>query len=171
MDSGGIWESGRCWTFFVPGPQIGVWANKNGGGVEGVHCLYSRQVGIFWTQPYALWAMQCTSHISAADAKLSWWVKPHLLSHLLRWYSHIFVDSQRASPQLCVVFDQFKKYNLKLKPSKCSLFKEEINYLAHQVSKEGVQPNNLNLKAITEYALPQTYTEVCAFLGLMGHYW
>ena len=25
-----------------------------------------------------------------------------------------------------------------LKPSKCSLFKEEINYLAHQVSKQGV---------------------------------
>ena len=39
-------------------------------------------------------------------------------------------------------------YNLKLKPSKCSLFKEDINYLAHQVSKEGVQPSNLNLRAI-----------------------
>ena len=30
--------------------------------------------------------------------------------------------------QLCVVFDQLWEYNLKLKPSKCSLFKEEINY-------------------------------------------
>ena len=30
-----------------------------------------------------------------------------------------------------VVFNQFREYNLKLKPSKCSLFKEEINYLAH----------------------------------------
>ena len=33
--------------------------------------------------------------------------------------------------RLCMVFDQFCEYNLKLKPSKCSLFKEEINYLAH----------------------------------------
>ena len=33
--------------------------------------------------------------------------------------------------QLCVVFDQLREYILKLKPSKCSLFKEEINYLAH----------------------------------------
>ena len=33
--------------------------------------------------------------------------------------------------QLCVVFDQLREYNLKLKSSKCSLFKEEINYLAH----------------------------------------
>ena len=40
----------------------------------------------------------------------------------------------------------------------------------HQVSKEGVQPSNLNLKAITECAPPQTYMEVHAFLSLVGHY-
>ena len=33
--------------------------------------------------------------------------------------------------RLCMVFDQFHEDNLKLKPSKCSLFKEEITYLAH----------------------------------------
>ena len=36
---------------------------------------------------------------------------------------------------LCVVFDQFREYNLKLNTSKCSLFKEEVNYQAHWVSK------------------------------------
>ena len=39
---------------------------------------------------------------------------------------------------LCVVFDCLREYNLKLKPLKCSLFREEINYLAHKVSKAGV---------------------------------
>ena len=71
---------------------------------------------------------------------------------------------------LCVVLDQFREHNLKLKPSKCNFFREEITYLAHQVSKEGVQPSNSNFKAIAECALPQTYIEVCAFLGLVGHY-
>ena len=33
--------------------------------------------------------------------------------------------------RLHIVFNQLREYNLKLKPSKCSLFKEEINYLAH----------------------------------------
>ena len=42
--------------------------------------------------------------------------------------------------------------------------------MANQVSKEGVQPSNLNLKAIAECTPPQTYTEVHAFLGLVGHY-
>ena len=72
--------------------------------------------------------------------------------------------------QLCVVFDHLREYNLKLKPSKCSLFKEEINYLAHKVSKKGVQPSDINVRAVAEYAPPQTYTEIRAFLGLVGHY-
>ena len=59
---------------------------------------------------------------------------------------------------------------MKLKPSKCSLFKEKINYLANEVSKQGVQPSDANLKAIAEYAPPQTYTKIRAFLGLVGHY-
>ena len=71
---------------------------------------------------------------------------------------------------LHVVFDRFREHNLKLKPSKCNFFKEEITYLAHQVSKDGVQPSNSNLKAIAKCTLPQTYTEVCAFLGLVGYY-
>ena len=73
--------------------------------------------------------------------------------------------------RLHVVFNQFCEYTLKLKLSKCSLFKEEINYLAHQVLKQGAQPSDLNLMAIAKCAPPWTYTEICAFLRLVGHYW
>ena len=62
--------------------------------------------------------------------------------------------------RLHVVFDWLREYNLKLKPSKCSLFKEERNYLAHQVSKEGVQPSDSNLRAIAECEPPLTYMEI-----------
>ena len=46
-NSGGVGESGRCWTFFVPRPQIGVLANKNGGGIQTIYHLHSRQFGVF----------------------------------------------------------------------------------------------------------------------------
>ena len=72
--------------------------------------------------------------------------------------------------RLCVVFDHLREYNLKLKPSKCSLFKEEINFLAHKVSKADIHPSDINVKAIAEYAPLQTYTEIRAFLGLVGYY-
>ena len=42
-NSEGIGESCRCWTFFVPRPQIEVLANENGGGIKAIYYLHSRQ--------------------------------------------------------------------------------------------------------------------------------
>ena len=39
-----------------------------------------------------------------------------------------------------VVFDRLREHGLKLKLSKCEVFKSEINYLAHHVSQKGVLP-------------------------------
>ena len=35
---------------------------------------------------------------------------------------------------LCIVFERFREFNFKLKPSKCSFFQLEIVYLAHHIS-------------------------------------
>ena len=93
------------------------------------------------------------------------------LIYFLIYPDDIVVFSHTAEEhlhQLHIIFDWFTEHNLKLKLLKCNFVKEEITHLAHWVSKEGVQPSNL--KAITVCAPPQTYTEVCAFLGLVGHY-
>ena len=85
------------------------------------------------------------------------------LIYCLIYLDDIIVFLQMAEEhlhRLCVVFDWFREYNLKLKLSKCSLFKEKINYLVHQVSKEGVQPSDSNLRAIAKCAPPQTYTGI-----------
>ena len=71
---------------------------------------------------------------------------------------------------LHVVFDHFQEHNLKLKTTKCKFFQDEINYLAHHVSKEGVRPSKENLKAVAKFTPPETYMEIQAFLGLVGHY-
>ena len=60
------------------------------------------------------------------------------LIYCLIYLDNLIVFSQTAKEhlnQLHVMFYQLREYNLKLKASKCSLFKEEIKYLAHQVSK------------------------------------
>ena len=95
------------------------------------------------------------------------------LTYCLVYLDDIIIFLQMTEEHLnwlCVIFDQFREHNLKLKLSKCDFFRNEITYLAHQVSKDGVCPSNLNLKAITECAPLQTCTEVCAFLSLVGHY-
>ena len=67
-------------------------------------------------------------------------------------------------------FDRLREHGLKLKPSKCEVFKTEINYLAHHVSKKGVQPSKKNLESIAQCPPPDTYTKVKSFVGLVGHY-
>ena len=69
-----------------------------------------------------------------------------------------------------VIFDRLREHGLKLKPSKCEVFKTEINYLAHHVSKKGIQPSKKNLESIAQCPLPDTYTKVKSFVGLVGHY-
>ena len=71
---------------------------------------------------------------------------------------------------LRVVFERFWEFNLKLKPSKCSFFQSEIMYLAHHVSQRGILPSQENVWTVQEFPMHETYTQVCAFCGLAGHY-
>ena len=121
-------------------------------------------------QSHAFWALQCSTTFQQLMQNCLGELN---LIYCLICLDDIVVSSHTAEEHLhCihVVFNQFREHNLKLKLSKCSFFKEEITCLADRVSKDGVQPSNSNLKAITKCTPPQTYTEVCAFLGLVGHY-
>ena len=95
------------------------------------------------------------------------------LTYCLIYLDDVIVYSKTPSYHLLrmrVVFDRLREHGLKLKPSKCDLFKTEINYLAHHVSRKGVLPSKRNLAAITECPPPDTYTGVKSFVGLVGHY-
>ena len=85
------------------------------------------------------------------------------LTYCLIYLDDVIVFSQTEEKHLermCVVFDRLREHGLKLKPSKCDMFKIEINYLAHHVSKKGVLPSKKNLEAIAECPPPDTYTKV-----------
>ena len=71
---------------------------------------------------------------------------------------------------ICVMFEQFCKFNLKLKPSKCSFFQSEIVYLVHHVFHEGIHPSKENVYMVEEFPMPETFTQVHAFCRLVGHY-
>ena len=65
------------------------------------------------------------------------------LAYCLIYLDDVIIYSKTPAEHLHrmrVVFDRLRAHGLKLKPSKCELFKTEINYLAHHVSKAGVLP-------------------------------
>ena len=95
------------------------------------------------------------------------------LTYCLIYLDDVIVFSDTPDEHLWrmrVVFDHLCKHGLKLKPSKCEVFKSEINYLAHHVSRKGVLPSKKNLESITQCPPPDTYTKVKSFVGLIGHY-
>ena len=95
------------------------------------------------------------------------------LTYCLIYLDDVIVFSEMPEEHLqrmCVVFDCLREHCLKLKPSKCDVFKSEINYLAHHVSKKGVGPSKKNLESIAQCPPPDTYTKVKSFMGLIGHY-
>ena len=72
--------------------------------------------------------------------------------------------------RLKAFFNKLKAVGLKLKPSKCDLFEQQINYLGHVVSNEGVSTDPEKIKAVTEWPQPTTVTEVRSFLGFVSYY-
>ena len=71
---------------------------------------------------------------------------------------------------LCMAFERFWEFNLKLKPSKCLFFQSEIMYLAHHILQRGILPSRANVRAVQEFLMLETYIQVCTFCGLAGHY-
>ena len=137
QNTGGIGEFGRCWTLFLFGSQIRVLADKDWRGIKQYTAFTVGNLGFSECDrmPFGLCNVLATFQ----------WLMQNCLGKLKLIYCLIYLDdlivflqtAEEHLHQLHVVFDRFREYNLKLKPSKCHLFKEEINYLAHQVSKQG----------------------------------
>ena len=92
------------------------------------------------------------------------------LMYCVIYLDDVIVFGHTQEECLCVVFERFWEFNLKLKPLKCSFFQSEIVYLAHHISWRGILPSQENVRAMQEFPMPETYTQVCAFCGLVGHY-
>ena len=68
------------------------------------------------------------------------------------------------------VFERLHHHGLKLQPQKCRLFRREVTYLGHIVSKEGVAVDPEKTAAVREWPVPTTVKDVRSFLGFAGYY-
>ena len=68
------------------------------------------------------------------------------------------------------VLIQLRKDGFLLRPAKCNFFAKEVEYLAHKIKDGKLTPSDANVRAIKEIAVPKTYTDVRAVLGMLGHY-
>ena len=68
------------------------------------------------------------------------------------------------------VFQKLKEAGLKLKPSKCELFKKSISYLGHVVSEEGIHTDPKKIETVKTWKRPHNVHTVRKFLGFVNYY-
>ena len=97
----------------------------------------------------------------------------HLTWCIIIYLDDIIVFSQTPEEHLVrlkAIFNKLKAAGLKLKPSKCELFRKQINYLGNAVGHNGVSTDPKKIEAATEWPRPTTVTEVRSFLGFVSYY-
>jgi len=77
---------------------------------------------------------------------------------------------QQMVGRLEEVLGRFRRANLKLKPTKCRLFQEKINFLGHVVSGSGIEADPDKVRAVLQWPVPRNVTDVRAFVALAGYY-
>ena len=71
---------------------------------------------------------------------------------------------------LRAVFLLLQQHQLKVKLSKCVFAKQQVHYLGHVISKNGVATDPTKVQDILNWPTPQSVRDVRGFLGLAGYY-
>lgn len=68
------------------------------------------------------------------------------------------------------VLDRITKAKLKLRPDKCVFASDRVNYLGYVVSREGISPDPVKVKTISEIPFPKIAKGLVRFLGAVNFY-
>ncbi len=71
---------------------------------------------------------------------------------------------------LSTVLESVTGAGLKLKFPKCKFLREEVEYLGHVITRDGLKPNPAHLAAVNEFPTPQSVKEVRQLAGLASYY-
>ncbi|WJX94652.1 hypothetical protein P8452_76049 [Trifolium repens] len=71
---------------------------------------------------------------------------------------------------LRLVLQVLRESKLYANPSKCDFWLEEVNFLGHVISKEGIAVDPAKIDTVLSWKQPQTVTDVRSFVGLAGYY-
>ena len=71
---------------------------------------------------------------------------------------------------LRIVLEILRKEKLYAKFSKCEFWLEQVQFLGHIVSREGISVDPAKIEAVSSWERPRNPTEVRSFLGLAGYY-
>ena len=72
--------------------------------------------------------------------------------------------------RLASVFQRLARANLKIKASKCQLFRSQVKFLGHLISRKGIAADPEKIRVVAEWPRPTNLTQLRSFVGLSSYY-
>lgn len=92
---------------------------------------------------------------------------------LLLYLDDIVVFSSSVAQHLQrleVVLSRLQREGLKAKLQKCAFFKQEVGYLGHVISSQGVSTDPSKIDAVAKWPRPRHVSDLRSFLGFASYY-
>ncbi|XP_075524554.1 uncharacterized protein LOC142556956 [Primulina tabacum] len=99
--------------------------------------------------------------------------KPYLNSFIIVFIDDILIYSKTRDlhrEHLRIVLQQLRDNQLYATFKKCEFWLEQVAFLGHIVSKEGIAVDPAKIEAVKKWPIPLTVSGVRSFLGLAGYY-
>lgn len=100
-------------------------------------------------------------------------LSPHLRKYVIVFMDDILIFSkelQEHVAHLSTVLQLLRENTLFAKLSKCTFAQQQLEYLGHIISAEGVATDPDKTQAMLQWPVPTNVTELRGFLGLTGYY-
>lgn len=121
----------------------------------------------FLVMPFGL-----TNAPSTFQALMNNVFKDYLRKFVLVFFDDILVYSNHYTihcEHLEKVLKRLEDHQLKIKRSKCTFFQQQVSYLGHIISKQGVEVDTGKIDVILKWPVPRSLRELRGFLGLAGY--
>ena len=79
-------------------------------------------------------------------------------------------DLKEHEQHLRLLFNRLMEYGINLNSAKCVLGVDSLNFLSHQISKDGIAPSNDRVKIINEFPTPSSQKQLQRFIGMINYY-
>jgi len=102
--------------------------------------------------------------------KIFW---PYLDQFFVVFIDDILIYSESReehTEHMRVVLEVLKEHKLYGKLSKCEFWMDEVQFLGHVISAQGIAVDPAKIETVVKWDRPQTITQVRSFLGLAGYY-
>ncbi|GBG67160.1 hypothetical protein CBR_g81585 [Chara braunii] len=104
---------------------------------------------------------------------MNWIFHDYLDKFVIVYLEDILIFSKTVEEHVAhldKVLNLLRQHKFKINGEKCEFGRTRVLYLGHEISAEGLKPDDAKVASIRDWPRPQSVTEMRSFLGMTGNY-